>query len=101
MSRAQPKSSPTDQHARRIALAIAKGRPPPFSADLDRYCENSRAEILPLSRARLATCLRPARMRRLPSVICFSCSSYSSIYGIAPIGAMRTPPSSLRIFRPK
>ena len=45
MNRAQPKSSPTDQHARRIALAIAKGRPPPFSADLDRYCENSPREI--------------------------------------------------------
>ena len=29
MSRAQPKSSPTDEHARRIAQAIAKGRPPP------------------------------------------------------------------------
>ena len=28
MSRAQPKSSPTDEHARRIAQAIAKGRPP-------------------------------------------------------------------------
>ena len=41
MSRAQPKSSPTDEHARRIARAIAKGRPPPFSDDLDRYCENS------------------------------------------------------------
>ena len=45
MSRAQPKSSPTDQYARRIAIAIAKGRPPPFSADLDRYCESSTAEI--------------------------------------------------------
>jgi len=41
VSRAQPKSSPTDEHARRIARAIAKGRPPPFSDDLDRYCENS------------------------------------------------------------
>src|SRR2546421_8860210 len=45
MSRAQPKSSPTDQYARRIAVAIAKGRPPPFRADLDRYCESSPAEI--------------------------------------------------------
>ena len=45
MSRAQPKSSPTDEYARRIALAIAKGRPPPFSADLDRYCESSPREI--------------------------------------------------------
>jgi hypothetical protein len=26
----QPKSSPTDEHARRIVRAIAKGRPPPF-----------------------------------------------------------------------
>jgi hypothetical protein len=45
MSRAQPKSSPTDEHARRIARAIAKGRPPPFGADLDRYCEGSPREI--------------------------------------------------------
>jgi hypothetical protein len=45
MSRAQPKSSPTDEHARRIARAVAKGRPPPFSADLDRYCESSPHEI--------------------------------------------------------
>ena len=45
MSRAQPTSLPTDEHARRIARAIAKGRPPPFSADLDRYCENCPHEI--------------------------------------------------------
>jgi hypothetical protein len=47
MNRAQPKSSPTDEYARRIGRAIAKGRPPPFSADLDRYCENSPHEIFP------------------------------------------------------
>jgi hypothetical protein len=45
MSRAQPKSLPTDEYARRIARAIAKGRPPPFSADLDRYCETCPHEI--------------------------------------------------------
>ena len=45
MSRAQPRSSPTDEYARRIARAIAKGRPPPFTADLDRYCESSPREI--------------------------------------------------------
>ena len=45
MNRAQPKSSPTDEHARRIAQAIAKGRPPPFNAALDRYCESSPREI--------------------------------------------------------
>jgi hypothetical protein len=45
MSRVQPKSSPTDEHARRIAQAIAKGRPPPFDAALDRYCESSPREI--------------------------------------------------------
>jgi hypothetical protein len=45
MSRVQPKSSPTDEHARRIAQAIAKGRPPPFSAAFDRYCESSPREI--------------------------------------------------------
>jgi hypothetical protein len=45
VSRAQPTSLPTDEHARRIARAIAKGRPPPFSADLDRYCENCPHEV--------------------------------------------------------
>src|ERR1700674_4465135 len=45
MSRAQPKSSPTDEHARRIARAIAKGRPSPFSPELDRYCDSSPREI--------------------------------------------------------
>lgn len=45
MSRAQSKSSPTDEHARRIAQAIAKGRPPPFSAAFERYCESSPREI--------------------------------------------------------
>src|SRR5260370_34135073 len=45
MRRAQPKSSPTDEHARRIAQAIAKGRPPPFDAAFDRYCESSPREI--------------------------------------------------------
>jgi hypothetical protein len=45
MSRAQPKSLPTDEYARRMARAIAKGRPPTFSADLDRYCETCPHEI--------------------------------------------------------
>jgi hypothetical protein len=45
MSRAQPKSSPTDQHARRIAQAIANGHPPAFDAALDKYCASSPREI--------------------------------------------------------
>jgi hypothetical protein len=45
MSRAQPKSSPTDEHARRIAQAIAKGRPPRFNDAFDQYCESSPREI--------------------------------------------------------
>jgi hypothetical protein len=45
MSRAQPKSSPTDDYARKIAQAITKGRPPPFSDAFDRYCANSPGEI--------------------------------------------------------
>jgi hypothetical protein len=45
MSRVLPKSSPTDEHARRIAQTIAKGRPPPFSAAFDRYCESCPGEI--------------------------------------------------------
>jgi hypothetical protein len=45
MARAQPKSSSTDDYARLIARAVSKGRPPPFSDDLDRYCESSPHEI--------------------------------------------------------
>jgi hypothetical protein len=45
MSRTQPNSSPTDEHARRIAQAIAKGRLPPFNEAFDRYCESSPREI--------------------------------------------------------
>jgi hypothetical protein len=45
MSKARTKSSPTDQYASRIARTIAKGRPPPFGDDLDRYCESSPREI--------------------------------------------------------
>jgi hypothetical protein len=45
MSRAQPKSSSTDEYARRIAQAIAKGRPPPFDDAFERYCEGSPREI--------------------------------------------------------
>src|SRR3981189_76196 len=45
MNPVQPKSSPTDQYANLIARASAQGRPPPFSADLDRYCESSPREI--------------------------------------------------------
>lgn len=45
MNKARPKASATDMHARKIAAAIAKGRPPPFSADLDRYFEESPQEI--------------------------------------------------------
>ncbi len=45
MSRVQPKFTPTDKHARRIAIAVGKGQPPPFTEDLDWYCENSPHEI--------------------------------------------------------
>ncbi len=45
MNRTQRKSSPTDEHARRIAQAIAKGRPPPFNEAFDRYCESSPREV--------------------------------------------------------
>ena len=45
MSRVQLKSSLTDDHARRIARAIAEGKPPPFNAHLDEYCESSPHEI--------------------------------------------------------
>jgi hypothetical protein len=45
MGSARPKASPTDQHARRIAVAVAKGRPPALTADLDLYFESSPHEI--------------------------------------------------------
>ena len=45
MSRVQLKSSLTDDHARLIARAIAEGKPPPFNAHLDEYCESSPHEI--------------------------------------------------------
>jgi hypothetical protein len=45
MSRAQPKFTPTDKHAKRIAIAIGKGRPPSFTDDLHWYCESSPHEI--------------------------------------------------------
>ncbi len=45
MGRARPKVSPTDQHARRIAVAIVKGRPPALTPDLDLYLESSPHEI--------------------------------------------------------
>jgi hypothetical protein len=45
MGRVQPKSSTMDEYAKRTARAIAKGRPPPFGAELDRYCEDSPHEI--------------------------------------------------------
>jgi hypothetical protein len=41
----KPKSSSTDDYAKQIARAIAKGRPPPFSDDFDDYCENAPREI--------------------------------------------------------
>ncbi|MBV9236994.1 MAG: hypothetical protein JOZ94_14265, partial [Xanthobacteraceae bacterium] len=45
MARTQRKPSSTDQHASQIAAALAKGRPPPFSVELDLYCESSPGEI--------------------------------------------------------
>lgn len=42
---ARSKLSPTDQHARRIASAIAKGRPPTLSSDIKLYFESSPREI--------------------------------------------------------
>jgi hypothetical protein len=45
MSRAQPNFSPTDQHARRIAAAIARGWSPVLTPELDLYLESSPQEI--------------------------------------------------------
>src|SRR4030095_15155824 len=45
MNRAQPKYSPTDQHARSIAAAIAKGRTPALTPELDQYFESSPRDI--------------------------------------------------------
>jgi hypothetical protein len=93
MSRAQPKSSPTDEHARRIAQAIAKGRPPPFNGGFDRYCESSPREIFAAFTGAARHCLRPAMMSRLRLVICSCCSGCWSIYVTAPSKAMQTRPS--------
>ncbi|KWV48543.1 hypothetical protein AS156_18965 [Bradyrhizobium macuxiense] len=45
MNKAREKPSATDRHAKKIAAAIANGRPPPFSPDLDQYLEESPYEI--------------------------------------------------------
>jgi hypothetical protein len=45
MTRTQPKSSPTDVYASRIARAIAKGRPPPLSAEVEEYCDSFPREV--------------------------------------------------------
>lgn len=45
MSKARAKPSAIHQHAKKIASAIAKGRPPAFSPDLDRFLEESPHEI--------------------------------------------------------
>ena len=46
MGRARPKDSLTDQHAKSIAVMIAKGRPPPLTPDLDLYLESCPHEML-------------------------------------------------------
>jgi hypothetical protein len=45
MARARQKASPTDRHARNIAAAIANGRPPALTPDLESYLESSPHEI--------------------------------------------------------
>jgi hypothetical protein len=45
MRQARPKSSPTDRYARKIAAAIANGRPPALTSDLDLYFESAPYEI--------------------------------------------------------
>ena len=45
MGRIRSNASPTDLHARRIATAIAKSRPPAFSPDLQLYLESFPGEI--------------------------------------------------------
>lgn len=45
MSPSRPKRSQTDEHARRIARAFAKGQPPPLTAELEQYCESAPREV--------------------------------------------------------
>ena len=45
MKKAAATTTATDRHARKIALAIAKGRPPAFSSDLDQYLDECPGEI--------------------------------------------------------
>lgn len=40
-----PKRTQTDEHARRIARAFAKGRPPPFTPELEQYLESEPREV--------------------------------------------------------
>ena len=49
MSRA-PRLTPTDEHARRIARAFAKGRPPPMTLEFERFCESAPREVFTASR---------------------------------------------------
>jgi hypothetical protein len=46
MARARQKASPTDRHARKIAVAIANGRSPAPTPDLEFYLESSPHEML-------------------------------------------------------
>jgi hypothetical protein len=46
MPRARQKASPTDRYARRIAVAIANGRSPAPTPDLESYLESSPHEML-------------------------------------------------------
>ncbi|MFO1162846.1 MAG: hypothetical protein U1E60_28695 [Reyranellaceae bacterium] len=58
MSRA-PRLTPTDEHARRIARAFAKGRPPPMTLEFERFCESAPREVF-TAFAGLARHLPPA-----------------------------------------
>jgi hypothetical protein len=90
MSRARAKSTSTDAYARRIARAIASGRAPPVSAELDWYCENSPHEVF-AAVAGAARHMPPAGKDEALAVgyqfvlICLS------IGATVPIAATRTP----------
>src|SRR5262249_20561680 len=79
----------------REALRLQSPRAGRLRSRLISICTSKapRARSLSPLRASLATCLQGATMKRLPSVICFCCSSCWSACATAPTAGTRTLPS--------
>jgi len=90
MSKAQPKPSPTDEYARRIARAIEKGRLPPVNPEFHRYCENCPREIFAAFTGAARHMPPAGKDEPLAIGYLFLLQRCLSIYVIAPIAATRT-----------